>query len=109
MPNLYRLRTNLAMKDGTVYPSGTIQSLSLSGKDEAKLISVGALTILQTPPLSALPNWEKRAERLEKHGIVTITDLLQADQAELAKQMKVKEETIAAWQRAVLQWTRVQD
>jgi len=44
-----------------------------------KLVAVGALAKARTPPLTELPGWSMRAEKLRGIGIVTVEDLLSMD------------------------------
>ena len=44
-----------------------------------RLVAVGALAKAGTPPLTELPGWTTRAEKLREIGIVTIEDLLGMD------------------------------
>ena len=44
-----------------------------------KLVAVDALAKAKTPPLTELPGWATRAEKLQRIGIVTVEDLLGMD------------------------------
>ena len=44
-----------------------------------KLVTAGALAKARTPPLTELPGWTTRAEKLRRIGIVTVEDLLGMD------------------------------
>lgn len=43
------------------------------------LLNVNAISPIQSPPLSEIPGWRTRAEKLEKIGVITVQDFLEAD------------------------------
>ena len=45
----------------------------------ARLVAVGALAKAKAPPLTELPGWQTRAEKLRRVGIETVEDLLGMD------------------------------
>jgi hypothetical protein len=49
-----------------------------------RLVAGGVLTAIQTPPLSVLPGWSRRAEKLAGAGVHTVEQLLDMDDAKLA-------------------------
>ena len=73
----YRILNNLAMGEGHI-PRGTIHRLRLSTGKINRLIEVGAISQVSTPPLAILPDWEERASRLKSLEIITIEDLFEA-------------------------------
>lgn len=47
------------------------------------LVDKGVLVLVSMPPLAELPGWSIRAEKLAKLGVITIDDLLDADEGKL--------------------------
>jgi hypothetical protein len=63
------------------------------------LLDKGILTRVSTPPLSELSEmWEKRARKLNKAQVVTISDLIEANVPDVAKAIKMSSSTVRRWQ-----------
>jgi len=69
------------------------------------LLENRALSPVSTPPLSELPAWETRAEKLAEVGIVTIQDFLDADDDVLKEAFNYKTmRTINKWKQELQHW-----
>lgn len=104
---LYRALHNLSKNEKTI-PAGTI--LAFQWLNEAqidKLISVGAIAPIGTPPLVALPGWKARATKCGKWGIETAEQFLEGDTAHLSDVLHLKPETVERWKTEVLGWLTV--
>lgn len=100
---MYRIINNLTYK-GDVIPGGSIQALVLDDEKIDKLIEVGAIAPVEPPPLAILPGWDARSKRLAPWHIITVSDLLEADVAELARDVRLKPATIREWQKSVVEY-----
>jgi hypothetical protein len=68
------------------------------------MIKSGTLMEVSTPPLSELPDWEERAAILATAGIITISDLVAANEKTLSRRLKKTPNTIKNWKSEALQW-----
>ena len=69
------------------------------------LVAVKALAPVSTPPLSELPGWIKRAERLNAVGIITVQDLLDTKSSAIAEIFGYKSTAgIDRWKEEVREW-----
>lgn len=87
---LYRVWGNIIFEDGERLKRG--QMTSLKGRSPARiaiLLERKAISEVQSPPLRVLPKWEKKADVLEMHGIVTVVDLVTANLEELSAKLDV--------------------
>lgn len=83
-----------------VIPRGTVLELAdLPGASIAVLLSRGAIAEIAGPPLTELPGWEVRAEKLARADIHTSKQLLDADVSTLAKQLAVSQATLRKWKQ----------
>lgn len=107
---VYRVLSPISLGQ-TILAAGTIHRLAhLSDAAVAALIRRGAIGVASTPPLAALPGWTTRATHLEKLGVVTVADLLDADQATLdraAKSLRRTPATLGQWQDEAARWLTV--
>lgn len=69
-----------------------------------RLIKMGAVRAVFSPPLSELAGWQTRANRLKPVGVVTIDDFLAVDASDLAKILRTKKETAIKWQDLLRSW-----
>jgi hypothetical protein len=73
------------------------------------LLEKEALAEVRPPPLSELPGWETRAEKLKEIGIVTVRDLLEADDDEVRRLFnRRRTSTVAKWKTEAEKWLRVE-
>lgn len=86
-------------KYGDILRDGELSSTTIQ-----KMLDSGTLVRVSTPPLSEVPEWEKRAELLVVTGIVTLEHLIKADTLELAKKLKRPARIIKQWQDEALAW-----
>lgn len=100
---MYRIHKNLAVGE-KVIPRGSLTPLGLSSDKIDKLIEVGAISRVQSPPLAVLPGWSTRANRLEPLGILDVEQFLDADPAVIAKHLKVKPATVQQWREDMVEW-----
>ena len=92
-------------KGKKIIPQGS--KTDLAWLDEAgvqRLIVVGAVRSMASPPLAALGGWKARAARLDQVGIVTIADFLAAEDGEIAAANGVKVSTVKRWRKEIEDW-----
>jgi hypothetical protein len=68
------------------------------------LIKKGALAPVHTPPLSELPGWILKGQKLRTIGIVTVQDFLDAPDSNIARLFGYQESTIQKWKREAQEW-----
>ena len=96
-----------AGKRGYIQPGARTCLEWLDEKQIAKLMQRGAIRRIQAPPLAELKGWSRRAEKLSVLEIVTTEDFLDADPEWVAKEMRVKLETVQRWTREIEAWMTV--
>lgn len=102
----YRILQRLSIKGGFVEPD-TLTALHLTAEQAQTLIDVGAIAPIHAPPLAVLPGWSDRAEDLAEQGIITVTDLLDADTNALIDSLVQNRATLEAWKQEALRWLQV--
>jgi len=101
---LYRVLKPLSRNEKRI-EIGQITALAwLKPEQTAVLVERRAVSRLATPPLVELPGWARRAKRLDKLGIVTAEDFLEAPDQEVAFEMKVRVQTVAKWKQGIHSW-----
>ena len=83
---------------GQVFAGNVLRASSLPVLEERK-----AIARISAPPLTALPGWKTRGEKLGKAGIVAVEDFLDGDAGLLAKALKAKPEQVVKWKEEVIQ------
>lgn len=74
------------------------------------LLEVNALAEVLYPPLSALPGWKLRSEKLARVGIMTIADFLEADDERLRRLFGRRTlRSINDWKRELQDWLVVDE
>ncbi len=104
---LYRILRPLARDGQTrLLPEDGPSALEwLSPEQHQQLIDCGAIAPIHAPPLSELPGWESRADRLQAAGISSVVDLLAATDIDAISEMAgVRPATIRRWQREAAAW-----
>lgn len=76
----------------------------LSEEERAKLVRVGAVRELASPPLTVLAGWQTRAEKLLPLGIETLEHFWEAEVKLIASTMRVKPATVRRWRSEVEAW-----
>lgn len=99
---LYRALSNLdagktKIRKGQVFPQYV-----LTGPVLDKLTRLGRISRVSTPPLSVLPGWSKRAEKLARIGVETAEQFVLADDADLKKAMRASPERVKYWKEEIL-------
>lgn len=97
----YRILSNLTLND-RIIKNNTVENLTLSDKSIGRLISNGHIALVSTPPLSELPMWELRAERLESLGITTGSQLLECDVVSTADSLSITVELLNQWKQDLI-------
>lgn len=77
MSSYYRILTPLSYR-GIILETNTIEYLSLPDKNIEKLLSVGYISELRTPPIFEIPELSDYCERLEKLGIYDLKQFINA-------------------------------
>ena len=101
---LYRVLRPLSTghKQGDLVEGSRFKSLDV-------LVKVRALAEAKAPPLSEIPEWGTRSEKLITIGIVTIQDFLSADMEQVAELFNHKRvSTSKKWQKDVEQWLYIE-
>ena len=101
---IYRVLRTLSRKEKMI-DAGTLTRLEWLNEDGvSRLLAVGAVARIQGPPLSVLPGWKRRSEKLGLLGVASAESFLEAEPGPLAEQLEVKPETITRWQQEVMAW-----
>lgn len=100
---MYRMTRNTPLSTGQRY-GDIIRDGDLKPATISRMLESGTLVQIDTPPLSELPEWDKRAEMFSRAGIVTIQDLLEADVVGLARQLKRSVRQVKQWQDEAMAW-----
>lgn len=98
---IYRVITHTPLatgqKYGDIIMDGQFKPKSISG-----LLANNKIAPVATPPLSELPGWGKRAEKLAGIDIKTAADFLDADTEKIRAQFNLKGAyTIEKWKEEV--------
>lgn len=78
MEGYYRVLTPLSYGNQILRP-GSVHWLRLPPQNIAKLIELGQISEIKSPPLSEIPELKEFAVKLEKKGINTLKQFLEAD------------------------------
>ena len=79
---------------------GALTPLShLTPEQIAKLEQSGGVARVSAPPLSELPGWSARAEKLAKVGLHDAEQLIEADPKLIRSALRVKDETAQRYQQ----------
>lgn len=97
----YRINNNLTVKD-KIIKGNTIYNLDISKDKIDKLLSIGVISIISTPPLAFMPLWEMRAETLLKAGVVTGLDFLNSKDKEISSLTGKSIEMIQQWKQDLI-------
>lgn len=90
-------------KGSIVIPAGAvIEASTLPPGATDKLLAIGAIAPVSSPPLAELPGWRVRAKKLSMLGITTIADLAEADTERVADHMRVKPGTVKTWKQVLV-------
>lgn len=100
---LYRPRNNLETKKGKIIRKGCVFAGSEIGERAVEvLLERGIIHRVSTPPLSALPEYEKNAAKLKRQRILTVEDFILADPETLAAILLAEEAEVRDRQRQLL-------
>jgi len=92
----------LSLKHGEVAPAGSLVRLPWLERDPAglqALIDKGAVARVAPPPLAVLPGWKIRSGKAKGLGIEDAEQFLEADDADLARSLGARVETVQKWKR----------
>lgn len=104
---MYRSKMLLA-KGRRFIKRGELTDLKwLNAGGKQRLVKMGAVRKVISPPLAELAGWKTRAKRLEPLGVKTMADFLFLPAAELGQALRVKEETVIGWQDQLREWNRM--
>lgn len=91
---LYRMHRD-SVKGNKILKTGQIVSGDTFTEDAiARLLRVGAISRISSPPLSEVYGWEIRSKRMFAIGIDTVEEFLEADTSKVATQLKVSRATV---------------
>lgn len=106
---LYRVLKRLSLGGDKAVEKGEFTSLEwLDERGVSRLMAAGAVSEVAPPPLSELPGWKGRAERLAAIDIGDAVEFLEAEPDVLAPKLRVKPATVTRWQREVKRWLVVE-
>lgn len=97
---LYRIMRSLS----SGIKRDTVQSLHWDRARLDKLLELGLIARVSPPPLTELPAWKARAEKLAAHDILDAEQFLETDDALLAKYLRNKPGTIKRLKTDVTRW-----
>ena len=106
---LYRVTFPIAYKNDVIAAGSLHRLEKVSPESLDRLKERGTVAEVQAPPLFVLPDWTRRASRLEKAGIVNAMQFIGADTGQTAAYMSRKPETVERWKREVLEWLKAPD
>jgi hypothetical protein len=87
---LYRTLERLIDGAGLVYEKGIVDPLKkVPGQVIVILLEKQRIVEVKSPPLRVLPGWEEKAAVLEPLGIEDVSQLVDADLDEVAKELDV--------------------
>lgn len=103
------MQTYLVLRDldkgGVIIPAQSRTRLEwLSAENQNRLVRVGAVRPLASPPLTVMAGWNTRAEKLLPLGIETLEQFLEAEVREITRIMRVKPATVRRWRSEVEAW-----
>jgi hypothetical protein len=101
---LFRVRKPLWYKADIIRPGSLHRLESLDKAALEKLTSKNTIAEVQAPPLSILPGWQVRSEKLAAVGIVDAVEFLGANASQVAAYMQCGRGTVERWKNEVLQW-----
>lgn len=74
---IYRTCKRLGKGSSGIIDSGRIIISCMWPEDHlTRLLEVGAIEEVSSPPMAALPGWEPISEKCQPHGLTTLADLL---------------------------------
>lgn len=104
---MYRAKM-LLVKGARFIEKGELTDLRwLNAAGKQRLIQVGAVREVMSPPLAELAGWQTRAKRLAPLGVKTMADFLFLPADKLGAALRVKEKTALGWQDQLREWSRM--
>jgi hypothetical protein len=105
---LYRTHKVLSRGKGKTIPENTTTSLAwLTEKQIALLLERQIVSEVAAPPLVVLPKWEKWARRINRLGIFSVIEFLEANDEMLAETLGEKPDVITGWKAEAEAWLTV--
>ena len=103
---MYRMLDDIGpFPDNSVLKKGTLHTLDfLTPRAVKALLEKDRIAVWQSPPLDLLPGWKRKAEAFAKAKILTVSDLVEANQAELAEELEIPAATLDQCLVEVEQW-----
>lgn len=98
---IYRVIKRTPLNTGHVQGQVVKGSVFKNQKIINALIHKKVIAEVSGPPLSELPGWKIKSEKMAKVGIITVNDFLARDSEELANELGYKERTINKWKNEV--------
>lgn len=98
--SLYRAVQNLAWGNKTVARGTVFDGARLKAVE--RLVRVGAIAPVSTPPLEMVPGWQRRAKRLRPLGKTSVEEVLSMPAADLAGIFAIRPQTAERWQSELL-------
>ena len=100
---IFRVLKPLSKGFHRVIPAGSVIDINwLEDEQLARLVAVGAVAKIQTPPLAKFPGWKTRAARLSRAGVNGVETFLEADNEWLAERLKLKPSTVERWKNELV-------
>ena len=100
---LYRVHSSIRLPNDKRYLKGVVSPLfDVTSKGKQILLAKGTLSVVQAPPLKALPGWEKLAKVFAEYGIEDAAQLVCADLEDLAAKIGISVEKLAGYIEEVL-------
>lgn len=100
---MYRMVRHTPLSTGHKY-GDIIKDGELAPATMTRMLASGTLVRVSTPPLSELPEWDRRAAALALAGVFTVSHLIEANVSNLARSTKKPAKIIKQWQDEALAW-----
>ena len=105
---LYRALKILDRGKGKLIPQDSFTSLAwLTEKQIALLLERRIVSRIAAPPLAVLPRWKERAGRVNRLGIFSVIEFLEANDEMLTETLGEKPDIITRWKAEAEAWLTV--
>lgn len=107
MDGYYRIKTPLSY-GGIILHANTVHYLRLKPENISKLIELGHIAQISTPPIEEIPELQQFTSKLNKLGIRTLKQFLEANPNDLKSIWRRKDHLEAHKQNLISQYLLVQ-
>lgn len=107
MDGYYRIKTPLSY-GGIILHANTVHYLRLKPENISKLIELGQIAQISTPPIEEIPELQQFSDKLNKLGIYTLKQFLEANPNDLKSIWRRKDHLGTHKQNLINQYLLVQ-